>query len=116
MSLDDMKDPANAEVRVRAFSNASGSVAASSDEELMRMVPNSMDPGIIAAAKGKAMGLSADNVVRMPAIFSSGDKVYHKLQKVEATFLEDVKGKPGMCMVKNGKQRFRVKKEHLVKL
>lgn len=116
MSVDPIKDPANAEGTIRLFSAASGSVASSTDEELMRSVPNAMDPGVIAVAKGRAMGLSADNVVRMPSVFAAGDKVYHKVQKVEAKFVEDVKGKPGMCLVKAGSQRFRVKKEHLVKL
>lgn len=116
MSLEDMKNPSNADGTVRAFSAASGSVASSTDEELMRMVPNAMDPGIIAVAKGRAMGLTADNVVRMPNIFAVGDTLYHKVQKVEVKFIEEIKGKPGMCMVKAGSHRYRVKKENLVKL
>lgn len=116
MSLEDMKDPTNAEGTIRSFSSASGSVASSTDEELMRSVPNSMDPGVIAVAKGRAMGLTADNVVRMPNMFAVGDTLYHKIQKVEVKFVEEIKGKPHMCMVKAGSHRYRVKKENLVKL
>jgi hypothetical protein len=99
---------------VRQFSHASGSISAMSDTELIsaNVPPAGMiDPGKFAEMRAK--GIVPQGTTQY--ILSSGDKVYHKKQQIEATFIQDDK-KPGMAVVRTGGKNYRVKKEHLVKL